>query len=74
MLKIKIATFKSILQHSNQFDKEIQSFLSAIEQGIHTSLEFAPLEDYDCDLKLIFIVLKLYYSSSLFFIFTYPFA
>jgi L-fucose isomerase-like protein len=55
MLKIKIATFKSKLQHSNQFDKEIQSFLSAIEQGIHTSLEFAPLEDYDCDLKLIFI-------------------
>ena len=44
MLKIKIATFKSKLQHSNQFDKEIQSFLSAIEQGIHTSLEFAPLE------------------------------
>lgn len=55
MLSIKIATFKSRLQHSLEFEKEIQSFLESIEREIDVNLELADLDDYNCDLKLIFI-------------------
>ncbi|MDE6661114.1 MAG: hypothetical protein K2J93_04780 [Anaeroplasmataceae bacterium] len=55
MLNIKLATFKSRLQHSLEFDKEIESFIENIEKEIGTTLELSELSDYDCDLKLIFI-------------------
>lgn len=54
-MKIKIATLKSRLKHSIEFDKEICDFLSSIEQKLEIPLEIAELSDYDCDLKLIFI-------------------
>ena len=55
MLNIKLATFKSRLRHSKEFDKEIKSFIENIENEIGTTLELSELSDYDCDLKLIFI-------------------
>lgn len=55
MLNIKLATFKSRLQHSLEFDKEIQGFIGNIEKEIGTPLKLSELSDYDCDLKLIFI-------------------
>ncbi len=54
-MNIKISTLKSQLKHSSQFDTEIMSFISSIENKLSTKLSFAELSDYDCDLKLIFI-------------------
>ena len=55
MLNIKLATFKSRLQHSLEFDNEIKSFIENIAKEIEAPLEMSELSDYDCDLKLIFI-------------------
>lgn len=55
MYYIKLATFKSRLKHSLDFDDEVKEFLTNIEQEIGTTLELSKLSDYDCDLKLIFI-------------------
>lgn len=54
-MKIKIATFKSALRHSVDFDAEQKSFIQGIEKSLNATLEMSSLEDYDCDLKLIFI-------------------
>ncbi|MDE7263773.1 MAG: hypothetical protein K2N64_03850 [Anaeroplasmataceae bacterium] len=55
MMNIKISTFKSRLQHSLEFDEEINSFIQSIEQEINNAIVFSDLSDYNCDLKLIFI-------------------
>ena len=54
-MNIKIATFQSRLQHSPEFNKEISEFIRDVETALGDKLVFADLEDYDCDLKLIFI-------------------
>jgi L-fucose isomerase and related proteins len=54
-MKIKISTFKSRLQHSLEFKQEIEHFLKSVEKELDDSLILSELEDYDCDLKLIFI-------------------
>ncbi|HRF70301.1 MAG TPA: hypothetical protein PKV66_02595 [Candidatus Pelethenecus sp.] len=54
-MKIKISTFKSRLQHSLEFNQEIEHFLKSVEKELDDSLILSELEDYDCDLKLIFI-------------------
>lgn len=54
-MKIKISTFKSNLQHSKAFEKETSDFILAVEKQLGYSLELTELEDYHCDLKLIFI-------------------
>lgn len=54
-MKVKIATFKSALRHSVDFNEEQQQFIQGIEQKLNVSLEVSSLEDYDCDLKLIFV-------------------
>lgn len=54
-MKIKISTFKSRLQHSLAFESETKEFISAIEKQLGYPLELSDLEDYTCDLKLIFI-------------------
>ncbi len=55
MSNIKISTLKSMLQHSDNFTIENEEFLLSIEQELGEKLQLAELEDYDCDLKLIFI-------------------
>lgn len=52
---IKVSQLKSRLQHSQDFDKEIATFITSIEDKMNDKLEFAELNDYDCDLKLIFV-------------------
>ncbi len=54
-MKVKLATFKSSLKHSLVFDQEQQQFLSSLEQKLGFPLELTTLEDYDCDLKLLFV-------------------
>ena len=54
-MKIKVSTFKSRLQHSLEFNQEVTRFLSRVEDKLAAPLTLADLEDYDCDLKLIFI-------------------
>lgn len=52
---IKFSTLKSRLKHSDEFDKETASFISAVENELKSKLNLTKLEDYDCDLKLIFV-------------------
>lgn len=54
-MKIKLSTFKSRLKHSPEFEKETGLFLQSIESALGSELNYAELNDYDCDLKLIFI-------------------
>ncbi len=54
-MRVKVATFKSSLKHSEVFDQEQQQFLSSLEQKLGFPLEFTTLDDYDCDLKLLFV-------------------
>lgn len=55
IMQIKLSTLKSSLRHSNTFTEENQIFLQEIEAKLESKLNITPLEDYDCDLKLIFI-------------------
>lgn len=54
-MNVKVATFQSRLQHSPDFAEEIARFTSKIETALGDKLIYAPLEDYDCDIKLIFV-------------------
>ena len=54
-MKVKIFAFQSVLKHSPDFKSEIASFLQDIEKKLGTTLEFAEADDYDCDVKLLFI-------------------
>lgn len=54
-MNIKIATFQSSLRHSPEFNKEISDFIRTVETALGDKLVFAELDDYDCDLKLIFV-------------------
>ncbi|MDE5867347.1 MAG: hypothetical protein K2H02_00210 [Anaeroplasmataceae bacterium] len=54
-MTIKLATFKSSLRHSNDFNEQQHEFITAIEKQLNESFIFSSLEDYDCDLKLIFV-------------------
>lgn len=52
---IKFATFKSKLKYSLDFEERRIKFLNCVEEALNESLEYTTLDDYDCDLKLIFI-------------------
>ena len=54
-MNVKYATFKSKLKYSLDFEERKKSFLSNVENALNDSLEYSTLDDYDCDLKLIFI-------------------
>lgn len=54
-MKIKVSLLNSLLHESNAFSEENKKFLSCIEKELKETIEVAPLNDYDCDLKLIFI-------------------
>lgn len=54
-MNIKVAAFQSRLQHSPEFNKEISEFIHGVETALGDRLVFTELEDYDCDLKLIFV-------------------
>lgn len=54
-MKIKISLLSSLLHESNSFDEENAKFIKEIEDKLNTSIEVAPIDDYDCDVKLILI-------------------
>lgn len=54
-MKVKVFAFQSVLKHSPDFKSEIAVFLQDIERKLGTSLEFAEIDDYDCDVKLLFV-------------------
>lgn len=54
-MNIKFATFKSKLKYSYDIDQARKKFINSIEEELNESLEYTTLDDYDCDLKLIFI-------------------
>lgn len=54
-MNVKISVFQSSLKHSPALSDETARFLREIEARLGASLQFAPLEDYDCDVKLLFV-------------------
>lgn len=54
-MKIKISTFHSYLHESNEFNNLNNIFLKDIENKLGEEIIFSDLNDYDCDIKLIFI-------------------
>ena len=54
-MRIKLSTLNSPLHESNIFTKENEEFISNIEKELETNIELSPLDDYDCDIKLIFV-------------------
>jgi len=54
-MNIKVSSLKSSLSYGESFSSITSSFLKEIEDRIKTELVRTPLEDYNCDLKLIYI-------------------
>ena len=54
-MNIKLSTFKSLLHKGEAFSASNREFLESVEMGLNDKLVLADLDDYDCDLKLIFI-------------------
>ena len=54
-MKIKVALLNSSLHESNSFTKENQEFIQEIEEYLNLPIEVTTLDDYECDIKLIFI-------------------
>ena len=52
---IKLSSFKSSLHTYDEFDVGTKKFIAEIENEINDKIIFSNLDDYDCDLKLIFI-------------------
>ena len=54
-MRIKLSTLNSPLHESNVFSKENEDFIKEIEKELGDKIELSSLDDYDCDIKLIFI-------------------
>lgn len=54
-MSIGISTLRSGLKYNTDFEKQQQIFLDSIEQQLKLPLKTTSIEDYDCDLKLIFV-------------------
>ncbi|MCM1042889.1 MAG: hypothetical protein NC350_01615 [Corallococcus sp.] len=54
-MNIKYYPLKSRLQHSPLFDKEIAEFVKSVETELGGKLTPTTIDDYDCDLKLLFV-------------------
>ena len=54
-MRIKISTLNSTLHESNGFSAENKLFIESIEKELNEKIELASIDDYDCDIKLIFI-------------------
>lgn len=54
-MKIKFSAFRSLLKYTDTFEKENVQFIKEIEACLQEKLIETTLDDYDCDLKLLFI-------------------
>ena len=52
---IKLSAFKSSLHSYDEFDVGTKKFINDIEAKLNDKIIFSNIDDYDCDLKLIFI-------------------
>ena len=52
---IKLSTLNSLLHESNSFSKENEEFIKDLEKELKERIILTSLDDYDCDVKLIFI-------------------
>ena len=52
---IKISSLKSVLHESNEFSIDNKEFIDSIAKELKIPIVNSDLNDYDCDLKLIFI-------------------
>jgi len=55
MANVKLSTFKSVLHDGELFNKSTRDFIDSIENKLGYKFKVSELDDYDCDLKLIFI-------------------
>lgn len=54
-MSIKFSSFRSLLKYADAFEKENAEFIDEIEASLQEKLIETSIEDYDCDLKLLFI-------------------
>ena len=54
-MKVKISAFQSVLKHSPSLKSENERFVKDIGLRLGTNLEFSDIDDYDCDVKLLFV-------------------
>ena len=54
-MNISVSTLRSALKYNSDFEKQQQIFLESIEKQLNLPLKTTTLDDYDCDLKLIFV-------------------
>lgn len=54
-MNIKYSVFRSMLKYTESFEKENKDFINAIENILNGKLVESTFDDYDCDLKLLFI-------------------
>ncbi|MDE6442034.1 MAG: hypothetical protein K2L12_04705 [Clostridia bacterium] len=54
-MKVKVFAFQSVLKHSPTLQSENTRFLQDIGLQLGTNLDFADIDDYDCDVKLLFV-------------------
>lgn len=54
-MSIKFSSFRSLLKYTDTFEKENAEFINKIETNLQEKLIETSIEDYDCDIKLLFI-------------------
>lgn len=54
-MTIKVSGFKSLLKYDGAISDLSKAFIEAVEDKLSEKLVFSELEDYDCDIKLIYI-------------------
>lgn len=54
-MNIKLSAFRSVLHDRDGFNERSLAFIKSVEEELGEEIKIAPLDDYDCDLKLIFI-------------------
>ncbi len=54
-MNIKLSSFRSFLHQNEVVNNELNKFLKEVSENVGDELKLAELDDYDCDLKLIFI-------------------
>ena len=52
---VKVSKLISTLHESNKFNEENKTFINGVASSLGSPIELSDIDDYDCDVKLIFI-------------------
>lgn len=52
---VKVSKLISTLHESNKFNEENKAFINGVASSLGSPIELSDIDDYDCDVKLIFI-------------------